>query len=141
MKIIPCLVLLCAAAFYLTAAEEKPVNFIPAKADPIIGDWQGKADGYVAQVYLAEDGKYQANLLKQFDAESNVVAVLPGRLTGETVLFEGGGWSAKLAGKNFKGSHQNETFDLQPVTRTPPTLGAKPPPGAVTLFDGSSMDA
>ena len=53
------------------------MNFVPAKADPLVGDWQGRGSDYVAQVYFAE-GKYQANLLKQFDAESNVVAVLKG---------------------------------------------------------------
>src|ERR1035441_672761 len=39
---------------------EGPVNFIPATADPLMGDWQGE-DGYVAQVLPTAGGKYRAN--------------------------------------------------------------------------------
>jgi hypothetical protein len=141
MKTIQLIATLCALTLPLFAAEEKPVNFIPAKPDPLIGDWQGKDSRYVAQVYFAEDGKYQANLLKQFDAESNVVAVLRGTSSGDTISFSGDGWSGTLTGKNFKGSKAGESFALQPITRTSPTLGAKPPKGAVVLFDGKNLDA
>lgn len=120
---------------------EGPVTFIPAKADPIIGDWQGKGSHYVAQIYFAEDGKYQANLLKQFDTESNVVAVLLGAAPGGTVAFSGDGWNATLADKHFKGSKGSESFDLQHIVRTSPMLGAKPPKGAIVLFDGHNLDA
>src|SRR5258707_14726087 len=113
MKTIRLLAALCATAFPLLAAEEKPVNFVPAKADPLIGDWQGKDSRYVAQVYLAEDGKYQANLLKQFDAEDNVVAVLTGASSGGTITFRGEGWRATLAGQTFNSRKENEHFCLE----------------------------
>jgi hypothetical protein len=132
---------LCAITFPLLAAEEKPVTFVPAKPDPLVGDWQGSASRYVAQIYLAEDGAYQANLLKQFDAESNVVAVLHGSSSGDSVTFQGDGWTATLAGKAFKGRKDGESFDLQHITRDSPTLGAKPPRGAIVLFDGHNLDA
>src|SRR5690242_3342840 len=103
MRSIKLLAALCVVTFPLFAAEEKPVTFIPAKPDPLIGDWQGKSSHYVAQVYFGEDGSYQANLLKQFDTESNVVAVLHGASAGDTITFTGDGWSGKLTGKNFKG--------------------------------------
>src|SRR5436305_3872098 len=38
---------LCAVCFPLLAAEEKPVVFIPAKPDPLIGDWDAKGGRYV----------------------------------------------------------------------------------------------
>jgi hypothetical protein len=131
----------CALTFPLFAAEEKPVTFIPAKPDPLIGDWQGKDSHYVAQIYFTEDGKYQANLLKQFDTENNVVAVLLGASSGDKITFNGDGWSGTLTDKHFKGGKAGETFDLQPITRTPPALGAKPPKGAVMLFDGHDLGA
>src|SRR5438874_56426 len=112
MKAIKLLAALCAITFPLFAAEEKPVAFVPTKPDPLIGDWQGKDSHYVAQVYFAEDGKYQANLLKQFDAESNVVAVLVGTLSGGTIAFSGDGWSATLVGKNFQGRKGDDSFAL-----------------------------
>ncbi|MEY2428819.1 MAG: hypothetical protein QOJ40_1704 [Verrucomicrobiota bacterium] len=158
-----CLFLILFFAFPLLAAEEKPVNFIPTKPNPLIGDWQGKSSPCVAQIYFAEDGNYQANLLKQFDTESNVLAVLHGTTSGDTITFNGDGWSATLAHKHFKGGKQplsqpssqplslgendfksskdSESFDLQPITRTSPTLGAKPPKGAVVLFGGHDLDA
>src|SRR5579863_7280399 len=71
---------------------EKAPNFVPAKADPLIGDWRGE-DGTTAQVYLAAGGKYQANLLTAFDTASNVIAVLHGTSPGETITFTGDGWS------------------------------------------------
>jgi len=141
MKTIKPLAALFAIALPLFAAEEKPVTFVPAKPDPLIGDWQGKTGGHVAQVYFAEDGKYQANLLRQFDTADNVVAVLPGTASGETVSFSGDGWSATLAGQSFKIIKGGESFELQHIARTPPTLGAKPPKGTVVLFDGKNFDA
>src|SRR4051794_8697100 len=97
MKNIKLLAALCATTLPLFAAEEKPVTFVPAKPDPLVGDWQGKNSPYVAQVYFAEDGNYQANLLKQFDTENNVVAVLKSARSGDNISFTGDGWSVTLA--------------------------------------------
>ena len=123
-----------------TKKVEKTPNFIPAKADPLIGDWQG-AGGIVAQVYLSPTGEYQANLLKAFDSENNLVATLHGIAADGTVNFTGDGWTATADPAHFKGSKDADSFDLQHITRTSPTLGAKPPEGAVVLFDGTNLDA
>src|ERR1035437_296992 len=63
---------------------EGPVNFVPATADPLMGDWQGEG-GYVAQVLPTAGGKYRANLLTAFDTESEPVAVLEGVRSGDGV--------------------------------------------------------
>src|SRR5258708_945808 len=141
MKSIRLLAALCTITVAFLAAEENPVTFTPAKPDQLIGDWQGKDARYGAQVYLAEDGKYQANLLKQFDTENNVIAVLNATASGDTVTLSGDGWNGTIAGKSFKVKKESESFDLQPIMRTPPTLGAKPPKGALVLFDGHNLDA
>jgi hypothetical protein len=134
---------------------ELPHPYYWAAPDPLRGDWQGEG-GYVAQVIRVEDktlstanlipqaedvGKYQANLFRKFDvANDKPVAVLQGAVSGSTVEFTGDGWSGTIANGHFKASKGSESFDLEHVTRTPRTLGAKPPAGAVVLFDGSNMD-
>ncbi len=119
---------------------EKAPNFVRAKADPLVGDWQGEG-GLVAQVYLTPTGNYRANLLTAFDAPSNVVATLQGASPSEAVLFSGDGWSGVIGNSHFTGGKGDKKFDLLHIARTPPTLGAKPPQGAIVLFDGHNLDA
>jgi hypothetical protein len=119
---------------------EKAPHFIRATADPLIGDWQGDG-GLVAQVYLTPAGKYQANLLTAFDTPSNVIAVLEGPAPGGAIAFSGAGWSGAIDQSHFTGGNGDKKFDLQHVERTSPTLGAKPPDGAIVLFDGHNLDA
>src|SRR5579862_2358544 len=102
-----CTVLLCFMALSLFAADdepakpaptgrkvEKPPNFIPTKADPLMGDWQGDKTGYVAQVVPTGDGQYKANVLTAFDTENNLVTTLQGVGSGDSVTFSGNGWTA-----------------------------------------------
>ncbi|HVM47640.1 MAG TPA: DUF1080 domain-containing protein [Candidatus Acidoferrum sp.] len=119
---------------------ERPVNFVPAVADPLMGDWQGEG-GVVAQVLPLADAKYRALLLTAFDVEGSPVAVLQGEKSGNSVAFEGDGWSGAIREGQFSGSKGDKRFTLRHVTRTPPSLGAKPPEGAVVLFDGKNLDA
>lgn len=130
--------------------------FYWAVPDPLRGDWQGTG-GYVAHVIRADDrvlsvadqipqaedaGKYRANIFRQFDLPNDKpVAVLEGVLSGTTVTFSGDGWTGTIAGGHFKATQKDQTFDLEHVTRTPPSLGEKPPAGAIVLFDGTNMDA
>jgi hypothetical protein len=130
-------------------------GFFWAGPDALRGDWQG--EGFVAQIVPALDrvlsvadqvqqqadaAHYQANIFKKFDvANDKPVAVMQGDLAGDTVTLTGDGWTGTIVGGHFKATNNTESFDLQPVTRTPPSLGAKPPAGAVVLFDGSNMNA
>jgi hypothetical protein len=119
---------------------ERPVNFVPAVADPLMGDWQGEG-GYVAQVLPLGGGKYRAVLLTAFDTEGSPVAILEGEASGRSVVFDGEGWGGTIREGQFSGSKGDKSFILKRVTRTPPSLGAKPPEGAVVLFDGKNLDA
>src|SRR5580658_3568882 len=134
---------------------ELPHPFYWAAPDPFRGDWQG--DGFVAQVFPAMDKifsvmdlipqqadarLYQANIFRKFDvANDKPVVVLQGELSADGVTFSGDGWTGAIAGGHFKASGNGQSFDLQPTTRTPPSLGAKPPAGAIMLFDGANMNA
>ncbi len=124
---------------HVRKVEKAPV-FARATEDPLIGDWRG-GEGMVAQVYRVAGGKYQANLLTAFDTPSNVVAVLQGTASGDGMAFSGGGWNGSIANSHFTGGNGDKKFDLQHTVRSSPTLGAKPPEGAVTLFDGSNFDS
>jgi hypothetical protein len=143
------IVSLCLLALPLFAADgpsaparktEKPVNFIPAKADPFVGDWQGKGE-YVAQVFTTGDGKYCANLLSAFDSESNLVASLQGTTTDGGLAVSGGGWTGQIENSQFVVTKGDKKIDLHHITRTSPTMGAKAPAGGVVLFDGANLDA
>lgn len=119
---------------------EGPVNFVPAAADPLMGDWQGEG-GCVAQVLPLGGGKYRANLLATFDTESGPVAVMQGMASAETVNFSAEGLSGVIKQGQFTGSKGDQHFSLKRVIRKPPTLGAPPPEGAVVLFNGKNLDA
>src|SRR5690349_16217142 len=133
------------AGAVIICAPEKPVKkaelahpFYWAAPDPLRGDWQGEG-GYVAQVIRADDrvlsvadqipqaadaGKYQANIFRKFDVPNDQpVAVLQGTASGNTVTFTGDGWTAEIADGHFKGRKNADAFNLQHVTRTPPSLG------------------
>jgi len=134
---------------------EVPHPFYWAIPDPIRGDWAGEP-GFVAQIIRADDrilsvenqianpadvGGYEAHIFHQFDmAHDKPVAVLTGRKRGDTINFAGGDWTGTLTDGHFKATAKTgESFDLQHVTRTPPTLGAPAPEGAIVLFDGTNL--
>ncbi len=161
--IISSLGLIAAGIAVLFSADEKPAKkpelahpFYWAAPDPLRGDWQGDG-GYVAQVIRADDrllsvpdsiplaadaGKYQANIFRKFDVPNDQpVAVLQGISSGNTVDFTGGGWTGTIAAGHFTAHKADEAFDLRHITRTPASLGMKPPTGAIILFDGTNMDS
>ena len=77
------------------------------------------------------DGTSWTELQGRTDGEKTVLAAADGAGPSETVTGE------VMTGKTTAG----ETFELKKVVRESPTLGAKPPPGAVVLFDGTGTDA
>jgi len=64
-------------------------------------------------------------------------------MEGDEVIVggEGDSYQAKIAAGIFAGqSKTGEKFSLMKVERKSPTLGAKPPEGAIVLFDGEKSD-
>jgi hypothetical protein len=119
---------------------EKPINYVMLQPDPMVGDWQGDAD-VIAQIYKKRDGKYAANLLSAFDTVNNLIAVLQGTSSAKGTEFSGDGWSGVIKDSNFIIGHGGQKLNLTHVVRVSPTMGEKPPPGAVVLFDGSDLNA
>jgi hypothetical protein len=131
-------------------------GFFWAAPDALRGDWQGQG-GLVAQVVPLADkvfsvqdsipsqednGKYEVHLYKQFDLPNDKpVAVLQGELDEGALSLEGDGWTGTIEDGHLKAKNGDQAIDLQRITRTPPTLGMKPPAGATMLFDGKNLDA
>jgi len=111
-------------------------------SDPFFGDWQG--EGLVAQVIPRGGGNYQINLLPEFDVKCRPLAVVTALATGDTLRFEQDGWSGQAKDDRMTGTMpgngQPRAFELKRVIRQSPTVGTKPPEGAVVLFDGSGFD-
>ena len=125
------------------------------RADPVMGDWQGTSTSHngtksplAAQVIALGKGKYRANFLEEFDTQEEPLAVLEGRLTDATVSFTGPieqvtKWQGVIEGGRFTGTfHGRKTgsFAMEKVVRLSRTLGAKPPAGAIVLFNGKNFN-
>ncbi len=112
------------------------------------GEYLGTVGGkpLAAQVIAHGDGRFLAvfepggfpgdgwNGTDRFEVE--------GRTSGDTTTFGQSGWHGAITGAAFTGSSEaGAAFTLKKVTRVSPTMGAKPPAGALVLFDGSNTDA
>ncbi|MEC8929177.1 MAG: DUF1080 domain-containing protein [Verrucomicrobiota bacterium] len=131
------------AAYSLTAA--KPGAFTdPATAGPeyqVQGAYAAKGHG--AQVIALGDGKFRAVLhqggLPGDGWDKKKKTEINGQTTTGGAAFEGGDWKGSLTGKTLTLIGANgDAVKLEKVTRKSPTLGMKPPKGAVVLFDGKS---
>lgn len=59
----------------------------------------------------------------------------------ERVQFAKDSWKASLTRGGLTGQNETGRFNLDKMRRGSPERGAKPPPGALVLFDGSNCDA
>lgn len=98
------------------------------------------------QVVAKGKGKYQLNAYigglpgdgwKRGDQHISV----EGTESGDEVTFEKDGNSATIKDGKIAVVHSGEKFELAKTERKSDTLGAKPPEGAVVLFDGKNADA
>jgi hypothetical protein len=141
-------------------ATTSAVDSLPDKA---MGDWS--ADGAPAvQVIPMGDGKYRAHIFPAFATGQEPLAVLVGTGKDGQVTFTGEAdgaqennsakenswWPAPAGSKAWSGAIANGVFtlnqpgkpaaQLKPVDRSSPTLGAKPPAGAVVLLGPDTTD-
>jgi hypothetical protein len=128
------------------------------KADPYMGDWEGSwelNDGsdsgpLATQVIALGKGKYTAKIMTAFDTREKPIAVLEGQRDGVMVRFEGQGEyqynqfqiKAAINEGKFSGTFAGDasgSFLMEKVVRVSPTMGEKPPAGAIVLFDGRNF--
>ena len=106
----------------------------------------------VAQVIALGQGKYRAKFLDQFNERAPAIAKLEGELKEGKVRFSGPAryddfeftLQTVLEGEKFGGTFQGQDFAgslvMEKVIRLSPTLCAKPPAGAVVLFNGENLN-
>ncbi len=138
---------LLALTLPLFAADEGDVFIEPAEAGPdfaVQGEYVG--EGSAAQVIALGGGKFRIVGWSHglpgvaYDAERKVE--VDAQREGGRVTFQSEGWKGQIDGGTLTGTNdEGTTWTLQKAERTSPTLGAKPPAGAVVLFDGANADA
>jgi len=139
---------------FAAEGQKDPTFLDPAQAGPdfiVQGEYTGAIAGsgkkLAAQVIALGDGKFRAVFLQDglpgagWDKSPKIE--IDGQTDGgQTTFPESKGYSAAIAKGTLTGkTDQGQSFKLSKRVRLSPTLGAKPPPGAIVLFDGSNTDA
>jgi hypothetical protein len=147
------LLLLCSSVFaagqmLVSSNKSQPDSRRPrVDSDAFIGDFQGAIRGsdgtespIVGQVIAQGGDTYKAVLLAAFDQRVAPIAVLTGKVQGTAVSFGSG---VSLEGNRFHGKLTGRIsgdLDMSRIERRSPSLGAKPPKDAISLFDGTNAD-
>ncbi len=149
--------LVCGLACTASAKYKEVIDPAEARADPDFavqgeyvgaGAWtDGSQQKVAAQVIARGDGKFDLQLLKgglPGDGWKRGDNRLPmtGKRDGDVTVLEGSNLAGKIAGGKMTVATPDgsKKMELKRTERTSPTLGAKPPEGAVVLFDGTTAD-
>lgn len=126
-----------------------------AQADPFLGDWeaapgQSQPKPIVAQVIPRGSGAYRLNFLPAFDQRCPPYAEVDAQADGPLLRFNQDGWSGTIKDGVLEGTGRlqetvgSPVFQATPLllkhtVRLSPRLGARPPDGAVILYDGKNL--
>jgi hypothetical protein len=133
------------------ASSDKQMAIEVSKAGPdyaVQGDYLGESGGkpLAAQVIALGGGSFRAVFEpggfpgEGWDGATRVE--VEGKTAGEKTPFGESGYHGTISGDAFSGTTAAGTaFTLKKVLRVSPTALAKPPAGALVLFDGSNTDA
>ncbi len=148
------LAVVSAVAFSAGKDKAKKTKDVAVSADEagpdfvIQGEYEGKLDGkekFAAQVVARGSGKFDVYFLTGglpgagWDGKGRK-RVQAKTEDDKTVLVDKA-YTGRIGGGKLVGKSKDGEFDLDKVERKSPTLGSKPPEGAVVLFDGTSADA
>lgn len=138
-----------------TIQDKKPVVTDPARADAdfaVQGEYAGELDTndgrvkYGVQVIARGEGKFDATAyhggLPGDGADRTRRILATGQTNGTITTLSANEGTAKIQNgvMTIFSSNGNPIGELKKIERKSPTLGAKPPAGAVVLFDGSNAE-
>jgi hypothetical protein len=146
-----CLILVLTASLALGAAKPSAEVFLdPQKAGPdfaVQGEYVGETaakDNLAAQVVAEGTGKFSVYFLTgglPGDGWNGKAKVKEEAHSADgKTTFNGAGWRGEIAEGKLTGVRADGVeFALNRVVRKSPAEGAKPPEGALVLFDGKSV--
>jgi len=127
--------------------------------DPVMGNWEGEftagtwhgktvsaniiglpGDTYRALLHIATDLEGELAGVRRGNAAAFVGEIDLGEANGGVVAVTAELIDGKLTGQLTRASG-DVNFTMRKVYKKPPTLGARPPEGAVVLLDGKDLDA
>lgn len=98
-----------------------------------------------AQVVAKGDGKFEvyflAGGLPGAGWDTKQRTKVDAKTAESKTTFSAAGWVGILTKDTLSGKKDDKEFSFKKLTRPNPSIGAKPPEGAVVLFDGKTADA
>jgi hypothetical protein len=128
------------------AADPQPAFTDPTTAGPdftVQGEYTG--EGCAAQVIALGDGKFHivgwTPSLPGAGVEAEKKVELDAQREDGRVVFKGEEWRGEIVDGAINGTNRDgKSWQLRRIERQSPTLSAKPPVGAIVLFDGTNSD-
>ena len=151
--LIPALLMLVAPMFAADAAvnANSDLAIDPAKAGPdfaLQGEYEAAPEDKLGvQVIALGGGNFRACIetggLPGAGWDGQNKTEIEGKAEGGRVAISGKGWSVSIGDGALSAVEESSkrTVKMKRVLRQSPTMGAKPPAGALVLFDGSNADA
>ncbi len=127
------LVVACVACAGVAAAA--------VEIDKAQGLYEGTVGDQKAEARLVAVKEGFKLLIRPLDKDSTAPKIeLNGKVEGDSIVLSGGGAEAKWGDFAVSGKAGDKAIQLKRVERLSPTLGLKPPAGAVVILDGKNFD-
>jgi len=129
------------------APVKEAVDIDKVEGAEFMGDYAGTrtlTDGKkvpaVAQVLATGGGNHTVTILPEFDKRVKPFGVLKGKVEGGKLVVSAGEKKGVIADGKFTGGCSKCKFEMKKVIRLSPTMGAKPPAGALILLGPGTKD-
>jgi hypothetical protein len=136
------------AGFAPALAEMTLEEMYPSKADRFMGNyvgrWSEKEDvnpEIAAQVYPLGNDLYRIRIMNKLDMRCPILLDVEASPKRGKLEFDVNGFTGSTDGEKFSGARGELTYAMERANITSPTMRARPPEGAVVLFDGTNLDA
>lgn len=129
-------------------AEVTMEDVFPAKGDPFLGNYVGRWSAkeevnpdIAAQVFPLGNDTYRIKIVNRLDMRCPVWLDVEAKPKHGKLKFDVSGFTGSTDGKTFTGKRGELTYSMKKTVLSSPTLGLRPPEGAVVLYDGTNLDA